>query len=104
LIESGFSVDVVEIDPIVVEYAGKFFNLPSGNMTHIGDGRAFIDDIALEKSYDYVLHDVFTGGIVPKGLFSVEALMKIKQILKHDGILALVSICLILEFRRSFIV
>ncbi|RUS13632.1 S-adenosyl-L-methionine-dependent methyltransferase [Endogone sp. FLAS-F59071] len=35
--------------------------------------------------YDYVLHDVFTGGSLPVQLFSVEALRDIKIVLKKDG-------------------
>lgn len=42
--------------------------------------------------YDYVLHDVFTGGSLPVQLFTVEALMDIKTVLKKDGILALACI------------
>ncbi|KAH6601392.1 hypothetical protein BASA50_001662 [Batrachochytrium salamandrivorans] len=85
----GVVVDVVELDPAVYEYAREYFNLPLPNRVHIGDGRVFIDDLATENSYDYVLHDVFTGGIVPGTLFSVEAITAVNRILKPNGILAL---------------
>ncbi|CAG8787938.1 13305_t:CDS:2, partial [Acaulospora morrowiae] len=52
------------------------------------DGRKFINNADSGK-YDYVLHDVFTGGSVPSALFSVEALEQIKRVMKEGGILAL---------------
>lgn len=83
-------VDLVELDPAVYDYARKYFDLPEPYSVHIGDGRAFLDT-APEGVYDYVLHDVFTGGLVPGKLFTIEALDRAKKVLKEDGILALVS-------------
>ncbi|KAI8873108.1 S-adenosyl-L-methionine-dependent methyltransferase [Ramicandelaber brevisporus] len=83
-------VDVVEIDPAVYHAALKYFNLPDDlHRVFIQDGRKFIQE-AQTATYDYVLHDVFTGGSVPPSLFSVEALSHIKRIMKPDtGILSL---------------
>ncbi|KAJ3295193.1 hypothetical protein HK104_002927 [Borealophlyctis nickersoniae] len=89
LTEASVLVDVVELDPVLVQYAHDFFDLPPVNIEHIGDGRVFLDKIGEEKGYDYVLHDVFTGGVVPESLFSVEAMQGVKRVLKDDGILAL---------------
>ncbi|CAJ0757758.1 11048_t:CDS:2, partial [Entrophospora sp. SA101] len=82
------ALDIVEIDPVVYEYARKFFGLKRKHNIYIQDGREFINN-ANSRYYDYVLHDVFTGGSVPSTLFSIEALGQIKRILKHDGVLAL---------------
>jgi hypothetical protein len=38
------------------------------------------------------MHDLFTGGLVPKELYSKEALTNARNILKHDGVLALVHV------------
>ncbi|KAJ3022662.1 hypothetical protein HKX48_005592 [Thoreauomyces humboldtii] len=84
----NLEIDLVEIDPKVVEFAHEFFDLPHPKSTHVTDGRAFIDT-APSSSYDFVIHDVFTGGLVPRTLFSVEALEGVKRILKSDGVLAL---------------
>ena len=55
-------VDIVELDQKVVEFATKYFELPQANHVHIGDGRHYLDHIAKENTYDYVVHDVFTNG------------------------------------------
>ncbi|KAJ3324960.1 hypothetical protein HDV06_005548 [Boothiomyces sp. JEL0866] len=88
LLDSGFSVDVAEIDPKLYEYALKYFNLPMPRNAFIGDGRLYVEKHAQNSSYDYVLHDIFTGGYVEPSLFSVEIFSSIKAILKPDGVLA----------------
>ncbi|KAJ3162246.1 hypothetical protein HDU88_006729 [Geranomyces variabilis] len=85
---SDINVDLVEIDPVVVLFAQQHFDLPNPNSVHITDGRAFLDS-APDGKYDFVLHDVFTGGLVPERLFSVEALKAVKRVLRPDGLLAL---------------
>ncbi|KAJ2801075.1 hypothetical protein H4R20_003823 [Coemansia guatemalensis] len=82
-------VDVVEIDPAVYDAAVRFFHLPRNlNAVHLMDGRRFIDEAPAE-TYDYVVHDVFTGGSVPASLFSQSAVTQLRRILKPDGILAM---------------
>ncbi|KAJ2312911.1 hypothetical protein IWW52_004724 [Coemansia sp. RSA 2704] len=82
-------VDVVEIDPAVHEAAVKFFKLPKKlNAVHIMDGRRFIDE-APASTYDYIIHDVFTGGSVPPSLFSQSAVSQLRRILSRDGVLAM---------------
>ncbi|KAF9975788.1 hypothetical protein BGZ65_008097 [Modicella reniformis] len=88
LIQLGVLVDVVEIDPVVADYASMYFDWPHPHQLFIQDGRQFIKD-APEGKYDYVIHDVFTGGGVPPSLFSLEALHDIQRIMKPDGVLAL---------------
>ncbi|KAJ3259567.1 hypothetical protein HK103_002121 [Boothiomyces macroporosus] len=99
LLDSGFEVDIAEIDPVIYDYAIKYFNLPQPRnstltftLVFIGDGRYFVEKIASNPSYDYVLHDIFTGGYVEPSLFSVEFFTAIKRILKPDGVLAVVII------------
>ncbi|KAG9323270.1 hypothetical protein KVV02_006293 [Mortierella alpina] len=88
LTQLGVLVDVVEIDPVVADYASKYFDWPTPNNLYIQDGRQFIKS-APEGKYDYVIHDVFTGGGVPPSLFSLEALQDIQRIMRPDGVLAL---------------
>ncbi|KAJ1972730.1 hypothetical protein H4R35_004515 [Dimargaris xerosporica] len=85
----GTQMDVVEIDPKVYQFARKYFGLAKPHNIYLQDGRAFIEHGAANDTYDYVFHDVFTGGAVPPSLFSVEALEQIKRILKPHGVLAL---------------
>ncbi|KAJ2776877.1 hypothetical protein H4R18_005444 [Coemansia javaensis] len=87
--ESNVRVDVVEIDPAVHEAAVRFFGLPTTlNAVHLMDGRRFIDE-APAGTYDYIVHDVFTGGSVPAALFSQSAVAQMRRILRPDGILAM---------------
>ncbi|GES82223.1 hypothetical protein GLOIN_2v1728725 [Rhizophagus clarus] len=81
-------LNIVELDPAVYDFATNYFGLEPKHNIYIQDGRRFINE-EHSQSYDYVLHDVFTGGSVPSSLFSLEALVQIKRILKKDGILAL---------------
>ncbi|TPX66478.1 spermidine synthase [Spizellomyces sp. 'palustris'] len=87
-LHTSIQVDLVELDPVVYTYARKYFDLPEPHSVHFSDGRAFLDD-APDGVYDYVLHDVFTGGLVPSTLFSVEALQNVRRVLKPNGVLAL---------------
>jgi spermidine synthase len=43
----------------------------------------------LEK-YDYVIHDVFSGGSVPSHLFTMEFWSELKVLLRNNGVLAVV--------------
>ncbi|KAJ1741492.1 hypothetical protein LPJ68_002785 [Coemansia sp. RSA 1086] len=87
--EQNVRVDVVEIDQAVYDAAVQYFGLPRKlNSVNIMDGRLFIDE-AHTGTYDYVVHDVFTGGSVPASLFSQSAIMQLKRILKPDGVLAM---------------
>ncbi|KAJ1991833.1 hypothetical protein GGI25_003194 [Coemansia spiralis] len=87
--EQNVRVDVVEIDPAVYQAATDYFTLPKNlNSVHLMDGRKFINE-AQTGIYDYVIHDVFTGGSVPASLFSQSAMSQLRRILKPDGVLAM---------------
>lgn len=43
------------------------------------------------KGYDYVIHDVFTGGAEPASLFAVEFLSSLRRTMKPNGSIAIVS-------------
>ncbi|KAJ2778623.1 hypothetical protein GGI15_004123 [Coemansia interrupta] len=87
--EQHVRVDVVEIDPAVHRAAVEFFGLPRAlNAVHLRDARGFIDD-APAAAYDYVVHDVFTGGSVPAALFSREAVAQLRRIMRPAGVLAM---------------
>ncbi|KAG0324651.1 hypothetical protein BGZ99_001588 [Dissophora globulifera] len=87
-IPEGVLVDVVEIDPVVADYASMYFDWPKPHQLFIQDGRQYIKN-GPEGKYDYVIHDVFTGGGVPPSLFSLEALHEIQRIMKPDGVLSM---------------
>ncbi|KAI9223426.1 hypothetical protein BC828DRAFT_364258 [Blastocladiella britannica] len=93
----GVPLDVVEIDGDVVALAQKWFPIPGsssqdddGSMAmptfHVQDGRAFLEH-ADPQTYDFVVHDVFTGGSVPSALFTWQTIVHARRVLKPGGTL-----------------
>lgn len=83
----GVRVDVVEIDPLVVEVAEEFFGFAVSGDVHINDARYFLS--SNQKQYDYLLMDVFNGDLTPGLLISHEAFQLVKRSLKDDGIFSI---------------
>lgn len=88
----GSHVDAVEIDPAVAFYAREYFHFRPENL-HVEDAQKFLEsarsfvyegDMA---PYDYVVHDVFTGGTVPLNLFSVDTFSAVQDVMAQDGVL-----------------
>ncbi|KAJ2889063.1 hypothetical protein FB639_000182 [Coemansia asiatica] len=87
--QQGVAVDVVEIDPAVHRAAEQFFGLPRDlNAVYLQDAREYIET-APDATYNYVVHDVFTGGSVPSSLFSKEAIAHVRRIMQPSGVLAM---------------
>ena len=84
----GIAVDAVDIDPTVIKYSKEFFDLPSNVNTIVGDGLQVASNIPPE-TYDFVLHDVFTGGSLPSHLFTIEAFSAFKKAMRNDGVMAM---------------
>jgi spermidine synthase len=95
LISHGIDTTILEIDPIVYEYSTKWFKLPKNHTAFIGDAVEFVDSatvaIPATYSYDYIIHDVFSGGIEPADLFTYEFLRNLNKLLKPEGVIAIVS-------------
>ncbi|KAK6359856.1 hypothetical protein TWF696_000989 [Orbilia brochopaga] len=97
LIQHGIKTHIVEIDAGVYKFAKEHFGLPPNHTVHIGDAVAYIRDEYLKahlsnkevEKYDYILHDVFTGGAVPADLFTWEFLEGLKTYLKPTGVIAI---------------
>ena len=93
LIAHGINTTIVELDPVVYNFAAKYFGLPSNHTRVIGDAVHLVDDAQarnLSTKYDYIIHDVFTGGAEPVDLFTLEFLAGLKYLLKKDGVIAIV--------------
>ena len=90
--QSGINVSIVEIDPVVHQFAQKYFSLPTlKGETIYADGKGFVEDAAIRgEKWDYIVHDVFTGGKVPERLFTREMWRATKKVLSENGVLAVV--------------
>lgn len=91
LIAHGVNTTIIELDPIVHRFAIQYFNLPNKHRAYIGDA---VSVVQAKKEgqrgyYDYIIHDVFTGGAEPVDLFTLEFLSGLDQMLKADGVIAI---------------
>ncbi|KZT36233.1 hypothetical protein SISSUDRAFT_1050166 [Sistotremastrum suecicum HHB10207 ss-3] len=114
----GLRPTILELDSEVYKYARDYFgldrlslpedpqSLPGGGgvgndgEVYIGDARQWITqraNITREEGskggkggakFDYVIHDVFSGGSVPGHLFTVEFWRDVRELMRDDGILA----------------
>jgi len=93
LVAHGIDTTVVEIDPVVAKFASKYFQLPSNHTSVIEDAVTYTDRLAADEEgqrYDYIIHDVFTGGAEPIPLFTLEFLQNLNTLLKPNGVVAIV--------------
>ncbi|KAJ5146062.1 Spermidine/spermine synthases family [Penicillium bovifimosum] len=91
LIKHGIETTIVEIDPVVHKFATQYFNLPSNHIPVIQDAVKYVKK-AVDSNpiqYDYIIHDVFTGGAEPAELFTYEFLSNLNSLLKEDGVIAI---------------
>jgi len=83
----GWTVDVVEIDPVVSEIARKYFDLESSNANiYIEDGRKFL--INRKKKYDLIVMDAYGSISIPFHLITSESFGLIASRLKPGGVFA----------------
>jgi len=80
------AIDIVELDPMIVEVARKYFGFAESPHTriYVNDGRIHIRK-ALKK-YDIIFLDAYYGDSVPFHLTTREFLELVKQRLKPGGI------------------
>lgn len=92
LVMHGVDTTVVEIDPVVHEFASKYFKLPSNHTAVIADAVSYTQELVnkTDNKFDYIVHDVFTGGAEPVPLFTLEFLQNLHALLKPNGVVAIV--------------
>lgn len=84
----GWSVDTVEIDPVVTEVARQWFGLqPEDTVVHHEDGRQFL----LENTdpFDLIILDAFGSSSIPFHLITKEAFALARSELAPGGVLAM---------------
>ena len=80
------TIDVVDIDPGVVEVAKKFFGFREDATmhAHVADGRRFIEEC--RDPYDIIFLDAFGSDNIPHQLTTREFLQAVRRALKPKGI------------------
>lgn len=75
-------------------YALEYFALPEDHTPVIADAAKYAAETAkyTNKKFDYIVHDVFTGGAEPVELFTAEFLGDLLNLLKPNGAIAIVSL------------
>jgi phospholipid N-methyltransferase len=91
LLAHGINTTIVELDPVVHEFATTYFNLPSNHTSIIRDATHWVNASASSdtQQYDYIIHDVFTGGAEPLSLFTDKFLRNLRTLLTPGGLIAL---------------
>ncbi|KAF2733821.1 S-adenosyl-L-methionine-dependent methyltransferase [Polyplosphaeria fusca] len=91
LISHGIDTTIVELDPVVHHYASKYFDLSPNHTAVIDDAVAFVREKSKvsSESYNYIIHDVFTGGAEPVYLFTQEFFQGLHTLLTDDGVVAI---------------
>ncbi|KAH8666427.1 spermine/spermidine synthase [Xylariales sp. PMI_506] len=91
LIAHGIDTTIVEIDPVVYDFAVKHFGLPPNHVAAIEDAVSYTARVAKDEAtrFDYIIHDVFTGGAEPIPLFTIEFLQSLHTLLKPAGVIAI---------------
>lgn len=82
-------IDVVEIDPLIVDVAQRYFGFrpDSRLVVHTGDGRAFVE-AAPRGAYDLIVLDAFSDDEVPYALTTREFLESVRERLAPAGMVA----------------
>jgi spermidine synthase len=84
----GWSVDAVEIDPVVARLAESHFGLdPREARVYEMDGRQYL--LAHDKQYDLVVLDAFGSSSIPFHLVTREAFALVKSRMVPGGVLAM---------------
>jgi len=99
----NISTTIVEIDPAVYAAARQYFGLPDPgpNKVFLEDAKGWVtrkreslatDIEGKQELYDIVVHDCFSGGAVPKHIFTLEFWDDLKMIMNPEGVLAVVRV------------
>jgi spermidine synthase len=85
--QQGIRTDVVDIDPVVVDVARRFFDFRISGDIILSDARHYL--VTARRSYDYVVLDVFNGDTTPGHILSREALELVRERMTERGVLAI---------------
>ena len=82
------SIDVAEIDPVVLDVARKYFGLPGDRRLQVTvqDGRRFISSTSAK--YDLIVMDAYYADAIPFHLTTEECFREAKKKLQPGGVIA----------------
>ncbi len=82
----NITIEVVEIDPVVVEVAKKYFSVPNNErlIIHIDDGRVFLQRI--DKKFDAIIIDAYAKTYIPYHLLTLEFFRLVRDRLESGGV------------------
>jgi hypothetical protein len=91
MIAHGINTTIVELDPVVHHYATKYFNLSPDHTAVIDDAVTYVAEKSVTNpgSFNFIIHDVFTGGAEPVYLFTSEFMQGLYNLLADDGVVAI---------------
>lgn len=80
------TIDVVDIDPVVVDVAKRYFGFREDATmhAHVADGRRFIEEC--KDPYDLIFLDAFSAENIPYALVTREFLQAVRRALTPDGV------------------
>ncbi|MBT3199738.1 MAG: fused MFS/spermidine synthase [Phycisphaerales bacterium] len=86
-------IDVVDIDPVVVEVAKKYFGFREDKTlrVHVADGRAFIEKC--KKPYDIIFLDAYGAEEIPYALATREFLLAVRKAVTAKGVVVTNMMC-----------
>ena len=88
--QAGIRADVVEINPVIVAAAERFFDFDASRVRlEVGDGRYFLHETGNE--YDAIIFDAFLGDSPPSHLMTREAFQSVRRRLRPNGLLIINS-------------
>lgn len=82
------TIDSVEIDPVVVDVARRYFGLPDDPRLGVftADARRYVQ--TTDKTYDVVIIDAYYADSLPFHLTTTEFLREVKSRMAPDGVMA----------------
>ena len=84
----GMTIDTVEIDPVVIDVARRFFGLPDDARLTVtnADARRYVQTTT--KTYDVVIVDTYYADSIPFHMTTSEFLREVKAKMSPGGVLA----------------
>ena len=90
-IDPTIQIDVIELDPAVVNVAKRYFGYREDPhlRTMIGDGRVFVRrQVRVSVQYDLIVIDAYERVYVPEHMMSREFIGEVKSLLAPGGVVA----------------